>query len=292
MANHQISCIWQVTAAAITVAAAMVSQSVMASPSPPACMPVSGLLEAMESTKVRFVVFGEVHGTSEIPDFFADAVCQLSESRPILVLLEFDRHDGHVIDRYVHGDPGVTASVLGTAGDWAARVKDGRTSKAMFSMIGRLRQLAVAGRQVAVEGVVPRDNFKLPQSYYELGIANAMRRAAAAREGSLVLLLIGNLHSRKTSLPEMADIRPAISFLPPEDVLSLRNDVASGHVWNCQKDGCHEHETVPPTPLHPRGIIVDAKAHEGYDGFFSVGKDYTASAPAAVRDKAGKSNVQ
>jgi hypothetical protein len=28
----------------------------------------------MESTKARFVVFGEVHGTSEIPDFFADAV--------------------------------------------------------------------------------------------------------------------------------------------------------------------------------------------------------------------------
>jgi hypothetical protein len=40
-------------------------------------MPVSGLLEAMESTKARFVVFGEVHGTSEIPDFFADAVNQL-----------------------------------------------------------------------------------------------------------------------------------------------------------------------------------------------------------------------
>jgi hypothetical protein len=195
MANHQISCIWQVTAAAITVAAAIVSQSVMASPSPPACMPVSGLLEAMESTKVRFVVFGEVHGTSEIPDFFADAVCQLSESRPILGLLEFDRHDGHVIDRYVHGDPGITASVLGTAGDWAARVKDGRTNKAMFSMIGRLRQLAVAGRQVAVEGVVPRDNFKLPQSYYELGIANAMRRAAAAESSLTQELMKGTTAS-------------------------------------------------------------------------------------------------
>ena len=86
MADHQLNYVGQFTAAAITVAAAILSQTVMASPSPPVCMPVSGLLEAMESTKARFVVFGEVHGTSEIPDFFADAVCQLSESRPILVL--------------------------------------------------------------------------------------------------------------------------------------------------------------------------------------------------------------
>ena len=167
MANHQLNCIWQFTAAAITVASAILSQSVMASPSPPVCMPVSVLIEAMESTKARFVVFGEVHGASEIPDFFADAVCQLSESRPILVSLEYNSHDGHVIDRYVRGDPGVTASV-----------------------------------------------------------------------------------------------------------------------------GCHEHETVPPTRLHPRGIIVDARAHEGNDCLLSVGKDYTASAPVAGHDKGEKSNVQ
>ena len=268
----------------LALAAMIPAQSGAAATLPPACTPVSGLSDAMGSMKARFLVLGEIHGTSEIPEFFADAICQLSETQPVLVLLEFDRRDGQLIDRYIHGDARVTARILLATGDWA-RGRDGRTSKAMFSMIGRLRQFVLAGRQVAVEGIIPSDNLELPQSYYELGIANEMRRAAATHKDSAVLVLVGNLHSRKSSLPEMANIRPAISMLPPDDVLSLRNDIASGHVWNCQKDGCREHETVPPTPLHPRGIVVDVKANEGYDGYFSVGSDYTASAPVTLRDK-------
>jgi hypothetical protein len=248
---------------------------------PPVCTPVAGLSDATESTKHRFLVFGEVHGTSEIPEFFADTICQLSESKPILVLLEFDRRDGQLINRHIHADVRVTAPIL--LANWTERVNDGRTSKAMLAMIGRLRQLVLAGRKLAVAGIKP-DNFEQPAKY-ELAMANEIRGAAAAHRGSAVLVLVGNLHSRKTSLPALANVPPAISLLPPDDVLSLRNDIASGHVWNCQGDGCHEHETVPPTPLHPRGIVVDAKAYEGYDGFFSVGRDYTASAPATVPDK-------
>jgi hypothetical protein len=266
----------------LALAATIPAQSGAAAAPLPVCRPVSGLSDAVKSTKPRILVFGEVHGTSEIPEFFADAICQLSETRPILVLLEFDQHDGELLDRYIHGDPRVTTAVLVSTGVWAERRRDGRTSKAMLSMIGRLRKLALAGRKLAVTGIVPTDNFELPQKYYELGIANEIRRATATHKDSAVLVLIGNLHARKTALPEMASVRPAISLLPPDDVLSLRNDIASGHAWNCQTDGCHEHETVPPTPLHPRGIVVDAKANEGYDGFFSVGQDYTASSPATV----------
>jgi hypothetical protein len=235
------------------------------------CATVEGLSGAVESKKPRFVIFGETHGTSEIPRLFGDAVCQLSASKEILIALEFESQDGQNLNKYIkRAEPSAV-----TRGAWADSERDGRTSKAMFSMIERLRQLSRAGRHIEIVGVVPSEVDDLPQSYYELGMANELRRAAISHPQATIVVLIGNIHARKVPL---GTLRPAASLLPPDDVLSLVNETMGGNAWNCQADGCSAH-SMTATGVHSRGVTIDPKAHDGYDGSFSVGRPYSGSAP-------------
>jgi hypothetical protein len=239
------------------------------------CATVEGLSDAVEANKPRFVIFGEMHGTSEIPRLFGDAVCQLSASKAILVALEFESQEGQNLNTYIKGAGPSTAGRIITTGSWADPERDGRTSKAMFSMITRLRQLRRAGRRIEIVGVVPPEVSDLPQNYYELGIANELRRAAISRPEATIVVLIGNIHARKVAL---GALRPAASLLPPDDVLSLINEATGGNAWNCQADGCSPHP-MTASSVRSRGVIINPAARDGYDGSFSVGRPYSASAP-------------
>jgi len=246
------------------------------------CVPVEGLAETLASRPARFVVFGELHGTLEIPQFFGDVVCQLSEKKPVVVALEFVREDGEAIQQFIHSKTKSDKSFL-RRGNWAAESQDGRTSLAMFSLVGRLRQLVQAGHSVEVVGIIPSENDDLPQNYYELGIANELRRAASAHPSETVILLIGNVHAGKNVLTQFQGLRPAVSLLPPDDVVALHNDGLKGTAWQCKADTCGVHEVGGLGTAGARGIVIDSTRYEGFDGYFSIGENYTPSKPAASK---------
>jgi hypothetical protein len=248
------------------------------------CEAIPGLSQAIASKKARFLIFGELHGTSEIPAFITDVICQLSIDRPLVLALEFTRDDGQAVENYIHSNsPDAAASFL-ERGDWVDLTRDGRTSEAMLRMIVRLQQLVRAGRRVDVEGIIPQAlNEELSQSYYELGIANELAGAASRHSEAMVVVLIGNVHARKSEMREYA-LSPAASLLPPADVTSLRNSPTGGSAWNCQSDTCGEHAITVDDKL-PRGVALDAKKYSGYDGYFSVGEPYSTSKPASPHSR-------
>jgi hypothetical protein len=94
---------------------------------------------------------------------------------------------------------------------------------------------------------------------------------------------VGNIHARKTPLSPQG-LRPALSLLPAQDVLTLVNDFPGGTAWNCQEDLCGEH-SMPIGPIHQRGIVLGEKDRAGYDGHFSVGSKYATSSPAANHNR-------
>lgn len=55
----------------------------------PACTPVPGSSRLWEST-IRWVIVGEMHGTNESPDAFANLICLAAATgRPVTVALEY-----------------------------------------------------------------------------------------------------------------------------------------------------------------------------------------------------------
>jgi hypothetical protein len=215
-------------------------------------------------------------------------VCQLSSTKPVVVALEFGREDGQALDQYIHGDSKITASGVLSRGAWVDVTRDGRTSKAMFLMIERLRQLAHDGRHVDVVGIQPTENDVLAQNYSELGMADALRRSASTHPDATILVLVGNIHARKIviSRPDDPDgLRPAASLLPPSDVLALRNESAGGAAWYCSADVCGEHAIDAPRSTHSRQVVIDPRTYDGYDGYFSVGHEYTPSKPATAHSR-------
>ncbi len=242
---------------------------------PPVCDPIPGLSRLMDASKPRFVIFGEIHGTLEIPRLFFDAVCQLSVGRTVVVALEFGTQDADAIQLYVSGTGSITGGAITSRGAWTDDDRDGRTSAAMFELIQRLRQLRLTGRSIEVAGIIPEDPGDLPQSYYELGMANHLRIAATHHPDAIIVALVGNIHARKTS---MAGLRPAASFLPSQDVRALLNDSSGGNVWNCRGDRCGVYP-MSNAPIKDRGITTNLQHRSGYDGSYSVGRPYTASPP-------------
>ena len=108
------------------------------------CGNIAGADHVLERTGARYVIVGERHGTKEIPAFFGDLVCHVSELGPVVVGLEIEAHQQASLEAYLQSDGGPAArAVLLREDHW--RNGDGRASGAMFALIERLRQLRGSG---------------------------------------------------------------------------------------------------------------------------------------------------
>lgn len=246
----------------------------------PSCS-VAGLASAVGARRPRFVIFGELHGTTEIPALFGDATCELSERQEVVVAVEYTQEVARVADAYVLSGRVADRTALLETPMFAAPQQDGRASLAMLGLIDRLADLRRQGRKIRLVGSVPSVPHALPQDYYEIAMAEALARAAMEHPSAVIAVLVGNIHANR-DLIERVNLRPAASHLPPADVLSLVNTTAGGAAWNCQADGCGAHDAGSGSNK-PRGVEVFTAPQRGYDGEFSVGGKFTPSPPAAPR---------
>ncbi len=246
----------------------------------PACPPLPGVERLAERPQTRFVAVGELHGTVEAPGLAGDIVCHLSATRPVTFAFEWPPSETAALDAYMKSDGGEAArrEVLGSI-PWRTNNQYGLRSVAMFALLERLRTLRATGRDVRVTAIRATTIINLPQSYGELEMAGALARAADATPQGVVVTLLGNLHASKAPLVRET-IRPAVSYLVPQDVVALVVAQSGGSAWVCMSDGCGPHQ-VGDVSTAPRGIVLHAETRDGFDGVISAGRPLTASPPAA-----------
>lgn len=242
------------------------------------CPSVPGVERLTALTKTRFVFFGEIHGTREIPALFGDVICFVSHERPVIVALEWPANKSAAFQTYLLSD--------GSQKDWETfkassrwlEFLDGRSSEAMRDLLERLRQMRSRGYQIKIETFQPHGPAVSDHSYYELAMATNIASISARHPDRLVLILVGRLHAGKAPLMNKNGRWPAAMHLPHNEVVSLMFHESSGTAWNCQQTGCGPVEWPDGTPSQ-RGIRFVASA-PGFDGVFSIGSTMSASPPA------------
>ena len=243
----------------------------------PRCTPVPGA-DALWRDGARWIFVGEVHGTNETPDAFANLVCLAPKTRPVIVALEYPESAQAAIDAFILSDGGATARAAFLAAPvWHGQFQDGRTSTAFLRLFERLRVMRREHRIMRVRG------FDMPEDgsdHRDRNAAMADRLTHIADEsGALVMILVGNLHAVRIKVvrPQYT-VTPAAALLPADRVVSVNVIGSGGTAWNCQRE-CGEH---PGWPEHPArmGITWDTAPDRRWDATYELGVPTTAAAPA------------
>jgi hypothetical protein len=244
------------------------------------CNKVAGT-EILWTAKTRWIVVGELHGTVEAPQVFADLVCLASKTgRPVVVGLERNETEQPVLDTYL--------ASTGSEGDRAALLshpswqngRDGRSSRAMVDLIEVLRRLKQKGAISRVTAFQPA--IRGAQADREAAMADRLTKASSS-EATLVIALVGNLHAMKTKQTFVSNsFVPAAGYLPPASTFSIDLRGNGGGAWNCSPE-CQAHYSLPRSPATPRGLVTVTGSGQPFDGVFHLGRATTASPPAVTQ---------
>jgi hypothetical protein len=246
------------------------------------CKPIPSWNKVVSDKKIRWIVLGEMHGTNEMPEIFADAVCLTAEVSPTVVALELPATDQPRIDAYLESDGGPKAKqAFFEAYIWNSKVKDGRSSEAVFRLFEQLHRWHKVGKVLAVIAFQPVRLKEPPTSAeYERAMADIIEKNTP--KGFRALVLVGNVHAMRTKVdfgPE--PYLPMAGHLPRRNTLSL--DISSNGVssaWACGGQGqCGEMTFGRKGDEHARGLILTKKSNEWYDGQLFLGSVTTASVP-------------
>jgi hypothetical protein len=245
-----------------------------------AAAPIPGLDALLDRPDLDFIVVGELHGTAEMPSMFGDLVLEAAKRGPVTVSLEIMVQDQPLVEAYVHSS-GSTAdrAALLTGAHWRQPLKDGRSSRAMFDLVERLRlavQANPALKVVACQPVMSADGVVA----YEKAMGACWIAARKSQPSGRVLILVGNAHS---SLAPIFDYAPAASYLPAARTFSLNTAEPGGEAWNCNADGCGPRDMGGGLGPTERGVhlspVQDGK--RVYDGALAPGGRFTVSPPMA-----------
>ena len=246
---------------------------------PTGCADVPGA-DSLWQPATRWVFIGELHGTNETPDAFANLVCLAAKARQsVTVALEYPVDAQPVIDAWLASDGSDRArAALLALPAWQRKIQDGRTSAAFLRLFEQLRVLRHAGKVASVRAFdAPSDNSDKRDR--NAAMADRLKHIADETSG-LVLVLVGNIHAMRVPLVRPAmTIYPAASLLPDGARMSVNVDGDGGAVWNCRLEGCHVYDDGPG-PAHRAGIIFDTAPDRRFDATYQLGKPFTAALPA------------
>ncbi|MEZ5985059.1 MAG: hypothetical protein R3B94_03810 [Hyphomonas sp.] len=258
------------------------------------CGAPAGWESIAEASEHKVLIFGESHGTNEMPDAFARYVCAASaQGGKTLVLLEIDTsYEDTFSEASDAADP---HAVLVTEMPKYWSSTDGRGSVAMLDMVERLITLRQAGRDVTIGPMDQMTGWPDMKSPEELSVwlasqpptkAQQMRDAGMAEkiraesEGfDRTIVLVGNVHAREAELKVLPGVQLMAMLVP--DAISLFGIYDGGTSWS-NRDGL----TGSVSEMYRLNLIgapADAMAltperlpaYPGdvpaYDGYFSVG---------------------
>lgn len=259
----------------------------------PPCNPIPSVESVLDIPNVRWIVTGELHGTSEMPEAFGDLVCaEARGKRKIIVALEHPVTEQAQLDEYFSSNGDETAKdQLLSYPIWHSEMQDGRTSGAYLALLDRLRLMkkqSMIGRVIAIQP----SGKSLSAADYEAEMARIVQEASASPD-DLVVVLIGSIHARMTTFTtrEGVTYMPMAGLLPHDETVTLDMSGMGGSAWNCTipkdatgKSGvvCATHPVAPPHKTYPPGIALIRDNNAAYSGYFNLGTPLTASLPATT----------
>lgn len=245
----------------------------------PSCAPVAGASRLWQP-ETRWVIVGEMHGTNESPDAFANLVCLASATgRPVTVAVEYTSDDQTAIDTFLASDGSSAArAVLLKLFLFTSKLQDGRGSVAFMRLFERLRILKQAGR---IDGVIASDVGRSTPEGQERNAAMAQTwTEIAAPDDAIILAYVGNLHAmRKPITIGDRTIVPAGAIMPVKRTVTINIDGNGGKAWNCQDDGCRPHVNGDPRRA-ACAITYSTAADRQWDATYELGVPTTAALPA------------
>jgi len=240
------------------------------------------------------VLFGDWHGTDELPAFFGEVACRVAAAgRPVLVGLELPRDEQPTLDRFLaEADPRAAEAGLLAGPFWRRSYQDGRSSQAMSALLGRLRQLRRAGLRLDVR------LFDVEQE--AMGADRDMRMAALlagwahARGEAVLLVLAGNFHTRTAvGAPWDPEARPMGFYLRQAGLALRALDCGGpeGTSWSCTgaeaaSCGVQPVDLRAPPGGEPAVELFAERSSLGYDGRYTVPR--LSASPPAVAGAGGR----
>ena len=260
------------------------------------CGAPQGAQALLAETTGQVLVVGELHGTNEAPGFAGALVClALADDEAVVLALEISADEQYAIDTFLGSDGGAAArDTLLAGGFWSSDVQDGRRSEAMLRLIDGVRGWRSAGMPVTAEAV---DFGEADFDLYDAHGGETVRdrsmirrlRAVQAR-ADRVILLVGNVHARRTAL-EIGErrIETIGTLSEPGEMMLVGTVYGPGEAWNCRRvDGelaCRAHLVTGMEIDGPPGVLGAQEVEElsdpnAHDVFVFLGP-VSVSPPAA-----------
>jgi erythromycin esterase-like protein len=257
------------------------------------CKSVNGISPLLKRGNI--LLFGEMHGTQEIPAFIGDVVClAIKKKSPVILGLEIPSDEQMAIDRFLVSKGGKEAEAQLTKGAFWHRksqdgssFSDGRTSTAMLQLMEQVRALRAASSKVRIvaydqipgSGSQSRDRV----------MAENLTHLASREPKSLLVVLSGDVHTRLTPGTSWNKDFEPMGYLLAKSINSSRiNSFAVSHeggqAWVCAELPPDFKQACKPLPLKPKpgatswSVKLTAETNSPYTGTFGVGL-ITASRP-------------
>jgi hypothetical protein len=230
-----------------------------------------------ELVPTRLVIFGELHGTQEAPQFVADYICALiGSSRSAVLALEIHRKEQDALDEFVGSDGSAAAQQkLLRSGHW--QISDGRSSRAMLELLQYIRTVRERGFDVKV---IAFDDWPKDRNR-DAAQADGIRAIYNANPDKQVVVLIGNYHAKRTGRQGQ---KPAAAYLDDVSFYTLNIRHPKGTIWTCSarnECGARNVMGLPSITSPTRRIELGTSMFApGFDGQYFV-SEINASPPAS-----------
>lgn len=191
----------------------------------------------------RIVVIGEMHGTREAPAVAAALARHYAGEGPVLVALEVWRTEHGALSAYLRSDGSVAARARMRAGPfWDAPPErnDGRRTEDALDLVEAVRQLRVAGHDVAVMPFDIGPDDYTDSAARDRDMAFVLRSAYEALPRGRLLVLTGNVHAMRWPPSRIDDgvYRTATQLLEDLEPFSAYLAASSGGFWACSVGTC------------------------------------------------------
>jgi hypothetical protein len=230
------------------------------------------------------VVFGEIHGTAEIPAFVADACRSLASQGRVHVGLELPVSETPALQAFLAS---TDDRALQSTPTWSRTYQDGRTSEAVLGLLRNLREARKSG--VPVEVFFFDDPERLGPERRDEAMAENIAAERGRSPSDIYVVEVGNWHAKTSpGAPWDPARRWMASYLAGGErgVLTLDVRGPTGTAWLCtspKRETCGIAKVGTsagkdkPTGTPARAVSLGSL--DGYDGTYSV-KGLTASPPA------------
>jgi len=251
-----------------------------ARPARAACGAVANA-DALLTPGVRLIV-GEMHGNAETERVFGQLVCRAAEKGPVRVGLEIPAGEAAAIAKFLaSGGSAADRSALLRGKFWTDAMQDGRRSAAMLALIDAIRELRRQGADVDIDAF----DVAQPGPDRDRAMADQLLAAFARAPAAAHLVLVGNLHARRTPARIQKTAMTGSLVERGVSLKTLDARYGAGSTWACMPD-CGPQVIGRGAAVAPAIVLVPSK-DGAYDGLLEVGAP-TFSPPAAVALTAGQ----